>query len=68
MGIILGQGEGEAVVERKMIYFGYVKFEKPIRYFKEAFRSMNLEPRGVFFIDCEQIFLPLGLVTWPGTW
>lgn len=52
----------------KKFWFVHVKFEKPIRYFKEAFRYMNLELRRVFFIDYEQICVSLGPVTWPSTW
>lgn len=63
----MGQGEGEAAVGKKSSVFGHVKFEKPIRFFKEAFRHMILELRDVFFIDREQISLCLGPVTWPGT-
>ena len=29
---------------------------------------MNLELRGVFFINFEQIFIPLGPITWHGMW
>lgn len=29
---------------------------------------MSLELRGVFFINFEQIFIPLGVITWHGMW